>query len=296
MIKKIYVLLIFVALFSLTGCINEYKKEDKAIKEEAIELAKQYYKDKYNEDFEPTNYKTYIYREDTSGTPIPVFGKPYKKVDFYNDNESIFVNIEDNSIADTKQLNEIKNDLKEYIQDEYFTKNGIDLENTIIDRDFIHSDTFQVYSLNPEDKGFYIDYNNDYRLEGYLDKETIYSGDIKEFIENNNLGIKIKVHFKANEELSDDIIAEYEEKFLKALNDIQKDFNGDDSQISFMLYKPDKYMNQDVKDIFEEQKTSVSTSHSYIYGPDYVYLKVVSEKVSESNEWETTITNDKETN
>ena len=294
MFKKIYLILIFTLMISLTGCGNS--KEVRKIKKEAIKLAEQYYQEKYNENLNVEDYSVYVYREDRSGYPLPIPGEPLNKVLLTNkkDNYSIFVNLDDDAIADTKQLEEIKKDTKEYIKNEYFVKNDINLDNTIIDREFLHGRTFEIYSLSPEDDDFYMDYNSDYRIEGFLDKDTIYNGDIEEFIRNNNLGIYLDVHFKATEEISDtNTLIKYEEKFSKALKDIQEDFNGNDTYISFRLYKSDKYMNQDIKDIYEKQTTSWSDSDRYIYSSDFVYLHMYSKKINETNEWETSSIYDK---
>ena len=52
-------------------------------------------------------------------------------------------------------------------------------------------------------------------------------------------------------------------------------------------------MNQDIKDIYEKQTTSWSDSDRYIYSSDFVYLHIYSEKIHETNEWQTSYIYDK---
>lgn len=290
--KAIYVGLMFTLMLSLTSCSGITKTSK--VEKKGVNLAKEYFKEKYDEDLNISDFKVTVLREPTQFPEPPIFAKVENKVFLRNENEdySIFVNLNSNIAVDDKQTKEIKEDLKEYIGDEYLSKNGIDLEYTIDDRYFAGGyPTYSFSYLDSENEAFDTDYRIPLVEEGFLDMEGFYNGDIKSFIRNNYLAIDVSVLLKADKEnYTNDEVIEYKNKIKAAVRDMQEDFTGERSDISILLYKKDKYMNDKVKEIFEKQTTSWSNEDGVIYGPEYVYLLSENEMYNKNHVWEMKMT------
>ena len=273
-------------IFILTGCHSQ-EANDKSISD-AIKLSEEYYMDKYNEELKIEDFETSVctYKYGL----LPDFSTD--KVSLYNKEEDfyIYVDLSENHIYDNRQTDEIKSDLKEYINKEYFEKNDINLDNTLnlsnsemSNYHYIDLRIHDTLSSVPTDE---YNYEDCFGINGY------YNGNIKEFIENNELYIYLPIYFKSDEEIADNIYPEeikaYEDKFKKVLNDIQEFFSKTktDSYISFRLFAPDKYMNDDVKNILNKERTSWSEGDRYIYGKDYLYMSMVAKK-GKDNSWDT---------
>lgn len=254
-ISSVFILLIFI--FSLSSCV--YSKEYKETTTDAIILAKEYIKNKYHEELSIDDTSTDS--EIGYGLPAPPSGavRIYDK----NNNYSVYVNIKKNIIADDKQLNEIKDDIK----NTFLTNELMNLEHTIID--------FKVFGINP-----YI-LAQPSTLGEYFDETMYYTGDIMDFITKNNLGIQLDIHFKAAETLTAEnqlvTTEKYKDKFSDMITKINDTFKGNNSHISMFLYKPDRYMNSDVKEIIDPNRNIASIWDRYIYSSNYLYLKAFSE-------------------
>lgn len=241
---------------SLTGCVHigEYAE----VRKEAIEIAKEYIEDKYGEKFYPQGIKV------DSKISYGVFDEsPSGAVILYNRNReySVYVNVETGVVADDKQLKMIKDD----IADKYLSGSVLDLTHKVL--------RFEVYGINP-----YILAQPSTRGQ-YFTKEMYYQGDINEFLKDNDIGVSLNIHFKSNKNITtDNEFNHYLSKFEEFVEPIIQDFNGEYSSLKMYLYKPDKYMNEDVKTILNQNANGVASIwDDYIYSPFYTYLRVIAE-------------------
>lgn len=275
--KSFYTILILLLILSLGGCGNS--DEIKKIKKDSLEFAKEYYKDKYEEPLVLDDYSIDVIREDRLGYPLPIAGEPYNKaiIENISDGYSIFVNLDDKVAADNKQINEIKYDLKDYIEKEYLLKNGIDLNFNILDKKIYRTySKFMIYALDTDDYSYYTGNINSHDYiysRGFLNKDSYYNGDIKEFINNNKLSLVLEMYLQANkEEYSVEELNHYREKFNLVLEDIKRDFDGANTNIELYLYKQDKYMNDEVLSTISKMMDDTAEKEDYkVFKEDYVY-------------------------
>lgn len=245
---------------TLTSC---YSKEYKEIKNKASKIAEQYVSDKYDEELKIDK----VIADSAIGFGLPAGPSGSVIVYDYDKDYSVYVNFrkdkENPLVGDNKQLKNIKEDIKE----KYLSSILTDLEHTIVE--------FEVYGTSP-----YIAAQPSVTGE-YFTKDAYYEGNIEEFLNQNDVGIYLEVYLKSNEEFADNNFGEnidkYIAKFQPIVNEITNDFKGNHGNLHFLLYKPDKYMNEDVKAVLDK-RPSYSSSDGYIYSDEYVYLSVNGEK------------------
>lgn len=256
--KKISaILLTFLTSSVLSGCI--YNNEDyRDVEERAKEIAKEYVLQKYNEayDFSDIYMRAspgHTFNEEPSGDVV------------FCDNEkgySVFVELYSNekrlSVGDDKYADTIKEDVKEKYIDKYLEG----MEYTML--------KYQVYEIDTIDT-----------VKGeYFSKDIHYAGNLEEFLNNNNIGIYLEIFLKA-EEVDKENVNSYLEELKRnldnMLDNITSDFRGTQSIVSIDVYKPDKYMNEEVSAIIDKRPADSSLDR-YIYSSDYVYLSYSADK------------------
>lgn len=251
--KFLLVVFSVISIMLIQGC--SYSKEYKETREEAIKIAKEYIKDKYNEELVVEGSRV----DSKIGLGLPTSPSGAVVLSAKDKAYKVYVDINDGIVADNKQLEEIKNDINK----EYFSNEFMNIEHTVLE--------YEIYGINP-----YI-FAQPSTTGQYMTKEMYYNGNIKEFLKNNDIAINLDIHFKANEEFTEDNFYEkidiYKQEFDSILTAVIEDFRPNNSYVRFMLYHPEKYMNEDVKAIIESRKTSFSSTDRYVYASDYVYLK-----------------------
>lgn len=239
----------------LTGCFNH--KEYNQTKKKGKQMAIEYIKEKYGEDLEIEK----IYAESMSGSGLP-FPDPNGTVKIVEKNSgyNIFVNTDNNIILDDKQLNEVEDAVEtEFLRGELFTN-----EYTII--------SSKIYG----------------KYYNYLDKDMYYDGDIKGFLQKSKANISLLIALKANETFTEENreskVEEYKNEIANFLDEVTPYFNGEDMDITIRLYKPDKYMNEDVKAVVADHESgNWGESDRYIATSEYLYLKANATKEENTN-------------
>ena len=279
-IKFLNILLLFFIIFSLTGCSEP--NENAEINKKGLELAKEYYKEKYKEDLDIENYEVSVvyFVSDL----VPFYRDYINTVKLYNEKENtyIYVDLDKNVVYDNIQSKEILSDMKKYIQKVYFEGNSMNLDNTLDLGDYIS--TLEVYETYPQ-----IKMNNDKVKPNFFGAKAYYDGNIEEFIKNTELSINLSVTFIGDIEVSkDNYIDEmkrYKDRFEIVLESIQKDFTNPkfNSEIDFTLYIP-----FDSNNIPEEVKVIIYN------GISCAKMTINSMKYKDETKWITVILYDKD--
>lgn len=236
-IKFLNILLLFFLIFSFTGC-SESKENIKKNKK-GLELAKEYYKEKYKEDLDIEDYKVSVlyFVSDL----VPFVWNYTNTVKIYNEKENtcIYVDLDKNIAYDNIQSEEILSDMKKYIQRVYFKGNSINLDNSLdLDDDY---STLEVYETYPQ----IIMNNKNYKVKpNFFGANAYYDGNIEDFIKNNELSLNLRLTFIGDIKLSKDNYISgmemYNNRFKVVLESIQKDFTNSkfNSELEFTLYIP----------------------------------------------------------
>lgn len=256
----------------LTGC--GYGTEYKQVKQEAIQIAKSYAETKYGDSFRPNKIK--VDQQIAYGLP---FSPPSGAV-FLEDTSkgyTIYINTETGVTGDNKQLASLKED----IQTQILSTELMETEHTILD--------YKIFGINPYTTDQY------YGKDEFLAPDMVYEGDLEMFLSKHPISIDLKIHFKSPEalEVDDERFNIYREQFQSMLTSLTHYFDSSYSDITLRLYKPDKYMNQDVLAILKEREEGIASIwQDYIYESDFVQLTAKANRDKESQSWNTELFSD----